>query len=146
MNILLIQRFGVYHWQDYTFKDGTSKDKFFIALNCKIDDKTINLVLPTSQYEKRYEGSSYYLMDTVIVEHGESQYFTKKTVIDLKNIQNLKSNEIKIDNIDYKGVLEQNICNGVEQTIKNSKLLSPIAIRELLCMSDLSSSDMDAKY
>jgi hypothetical protein len=137
MSLLIIQRFGVYHWESFTFEDASTKDKFFIALNCTIGDKVLNLVLPTSQYEKRYENSPYYLMDTVIVEDGLSKYFSKKTVVDLKNIQQIHANKIKIENINYKGILEQNICDAIVNTIKKSKLLSQKKIVELLCESEM---------
>ena len=136
MSLLIIQRFGVYHWESFVFEDGTSKDKFFIALNCNIGDKEINLVLPTSQFYKRYENSTHYLMDTVIIEECESGFFSKKTVIDLKNIHQIKSNECNIANINYKGVLESYICMQIEDTIKNSILLTKKRIKELLCMSE----------
>lgn len=102
MSILVIQRFGVYHCENFQFEDGTSKNKFFIALNCSIKDSSINLVLPTSQYEKHYENSNYYLMDTVIIQDSQSTYFDKKTVIDLKNIHAVNSNILSTNHIIYK--------------------------------------------
>jgi len=137
MSLLIIQRFGVYHWESFVFEDGTSKDKFFIALNCSMGDKEINLVLPTSKYEKRYENTTHYRMDTVIVEQGESKYFSKKTVIDLKNIHQIKSNEFNMANINYKGLLEHDVCSKMEDTIKNSILLTKKRIKELLCRGEL---------
>jgi hypothetical protein len=48
---LLIHRASVFKWFDYTFGNGDSKDKFFITLNCSINDFPINAVLPTSQHD-----------------------------------------------------------------------------------------------
>ena len=133
MSLLIIQRFGVYHWESFLFSDGSSKDKFFIALNCIIGDVEINLVLPTSQFETKYKNNSNYLRDTVVLSENESQFFIKKTVIDFKNIHQIKSNELKMSNITYKGILESEICKRIEDIIKNSKLLSKKRIKELLC-------------
>lgn len=133
MNLLIVQRFGVYHWESFLFTDGSSKDKFFIALNCSIGDIEINLVLPTSQFESKYENNPSYLMDSVVLNQNESKLFSKKTVIDFKNMHQIKSNELKISKIAYKGLLESDICKRIEDTIKNSKLLTKKRIRELLC-------------
>ncbi len=51
MSILIIQRGSLFHWENYEFEDNSKKNKYFIALNCKIQDSEINLVLPTSKIE-----------------------------------------------------------------------------------------------
>ena len=95
MSLFIVQRFGVYHWESFLFTDGSSKDKFFVALNCTIGDIEINLVLPTSQYETKYENNARYLIDTVVMDKNESKFFVKKTVIDFKNIHQIKSTVLK---------------------------------------------------
>lgn len=134
--MIFLQRFGVYHWQAFPFSDGSDKDKYFIALNCTLKDQQISLVLPTSRYEK-YQGNSIYLRDTVIIEEATSQYFHKKTVIDLKNIQNLAQARIQQaivhGKVNYLGLLETKFCQEIEKIIENSMLLSPIHIAQLLC-------------
>jgi len=135
---VLVVRGGVYHWQSYQFKDKTQRDKFFISLNCKIDCEPFWLVLPTSQYEKQYQGSQKRLIDTLILEPHESQYFPKKTVIDLKNLKDVCPNELKNainqQKINYIGLLEKPIFERLEQTIKQALTLSPILINQLLCI------------
>lgn len=54
MDILFINHFGVYHWNEYVFEDNSSKDKFWIALTCTINQKEYHAILPTSQTEKFY--------------------------------------------------------------------------------------------
>jgi len=134
--MIFLQRFGVYHWQTFTFSDGSERDKYFIALNCTLKDQQIPLVLPTSRYEK-YHGNEIYLRDTVVIEGMQSEYFHRKTVIDLKNIQHLTKINIEqaIQNgkVNYLGLLEDQFCQEIEQVIENSMLLSPVAIAQLLC-------------
>jgi hypothetical protein len=72
--MFLIQRFGVYHWKSFEFEDNTQKDKYFITLNCKLNDMEIALVLPISQIEK-YQKFKNRIIDTVIINQNESKYF-----------------------------------------------------------------------
>lgn len=133
MSMFIINRFGVYHWTNFLFEDGTSKDKYFISLNCTIDDQDILVVLPTSQFDKKYKDSDYYLQDTVIIEADTSIYFDKKTVIDFKNIKTVNHQNINENLVNYKGLLEKDIIKEIETTIANSKLLTDKQIKTLLC-------------
>jgi hypothetical protein len=130
-----IVRFGVYHWRSFTFEDGTSKDKFFIALNCQIGDKSITIVLPTSQVEK-YRAKGW-LIDTVVIEVGESSYFSKKTLIDLKNCKTYDRDNIEKaegqNMIRYLGLLEEPLRERIEDAIENAYTLAPHEIKRLLC-------------
>jgi len=129
----LILRFGVYHWKSFEFEDGTSKDKYFIAFNCKLDDLEISIVLPTSQIEK-YTGTR--LIDTVLVNRQESQYFSKDTLIDLKNIKVYEREKIEIalngGKIQYLGILEKFLIKRIKDAITNAVTLSPKVKRKLL--------------
>lgn len=130
-------RGGVYHWQSFQFEDQTQRDKFFISLNCEIDSKPFWLVLPTSQYEKHYQGKPQRLVDTLVIEPLESQFFQKKTVIDLKNLKDVCPNElqnaINQQKVTYVGLLEKAILERLEQTIEHAFTLSPAFIDQLLC-------------
>jgi len=142
---ILIHRWGVYHWEDFRFSDGSSKNKYWIALVCKIinpktgSEHLIPSLIPTSQWEK-YSSHSRWLIDTVVLEPGESRFFSKKTILDLKNIQWVKEetiqNAIKLKKLTYLGVLESNIVQKVEDAIKNAETLSPNVIRILLCEAE----------
>jgi hypothetical protein len=134
---VLIVRGGIYHWQSFQFEDQTQRDKYFIALNCEIDSEPFWLVLPTSQYEKHYQGKPQRLVDTLVLEPLESQHFSKKTIIDLKNLKDVCPNElqnaIKQQKVSYVGLLEETILERLEQTIENALTLSPALIDQLLC-------------
>lgn len=130
-------RGGVYHWQAFQFEDKTKRDKFFISLNCEIDSDPFWLVLPTSQYEKQYLNYSQRLIDTLVLEPDESQYFPRKTVIDLKNLKDVCPTElqqaINQQKVRYIGLLEIAILERLEQTIEKAFTLSPALIDQLLC-------------
>jgi len=134
---ILIVRGGVYHWQAFQFEDQTQRDKFFISLNCEINSAPFWLVLPTSQYEKHYQGQPQRLVDTFVLEPLESQLFPKKTVIDMKNLKDVCPNElqnaINQQKVSYVGLLEKPILERLEQTIEQAYTLSPTLIDQLLC-------------
>lgn len=135
---LLIERCTVFHWDRYEFSTGQIKDKFWVTLNCKINDFPIKVVLPTSQYDNYHYSITEHLEDCVIIEKGESIYFNAdKTILDLKNI--ISEDEYKI-RIAYEdeflvklGPLEPEICARIEKKIEESELLDPFIIDELLC-------------
>jgi len=134
-----ITRGSVYLWHEYPFVDSDDvRDKYWITLNCEINDFPINAVLPTSQWNNHYYSREENLIDTVIIDKNESSFFAKKTVIDLKNI--LIEDEIRIrDGIEnnflqYKGELESEIFSRIENAIQSAITLSPIDKNEYLCL------------
>jgi len=131
----MIVRFGVYHWKDYIFDNGTTKNKYWIALNCQIKQENYYAVLPTSQIDK-YKFSTINI-DTVKIEKYESKYFAKTTILDFKNIQLNTKDEMDFilnnNKLDYKGLLESEIQEKIILCIKNSETLSELFIEELLC-------------
>jgi len=70
VDILFINRFGVYHWNEYLFEDKSSKDKFWISLTCTINQKEYHAILPTSKVDKHKFRST----DIYIIEEGKSKY------------------------------------------------------------------------
>ncbi|MEO2065250.1 MAG: hypothetical protein ABGX17_01965 [Desulfurobacteriaceae bacterium] len=139
---VLIYRWGVYHWEDFRFKDGSSKDKYWIALVCKVihpktgSEELIPSLIPTSQWEK-YKAHPRWLIDTVVLEPGESKFFPKRTILDLKNIQWVKEETVyhalKNRKLTYLGTLEESIIIRVEKAIREAETLSPKDIKILLC-------------
>jgi len=138
-NNLYVERCTVFKWYDYTFHEtGEIRDKYWITLNCKINDFPINVILPTSQYNNNYYTNPINLIDCIIINKGESQYFdAEKTILDLKNI--IKEEKYTIEEA-YQdkylirlGSLESDICSKIEDTIKNSDLLEQHIINKLLC-------------
>lgn len=138
-NTLIIYRCTIFHWKDYQFSDtGEYKDKYWLTLNCKINEFPINIILPTSQYDNHHYSHDINLVDCVIIEKGESQYFNKeKTILDLKNV--IKEDEYKI-RTGYEegflvelGPLEDNLCSRLEKAIEDSDTLDEYEIDELLC-------------
>jgi len=133
---VIITRFGVYHWGKFEFEDGTSKDKFFITLNCRSGDREISIVLPTSQVEKWLDGPRP-TVDTVIIEDGESEHFSVRTLIDLKNIIVKEKEEIEgavaVGKVEYVGLLEKPLQERIVRAIKEARTLSKKDIRRLLC-------------
>jgi len=134
--MFFIQRFGVYHWEKFAFEDNTSKDKYFITLNCTLSDVDIALVLPTSQIEK-YQKFKNRLIDTIIIKENESRYFKKQTLIDLKNIKYFEAvaiyEAVEKGKITYLGLLEEHISKRIEDAIKLAITLSPKVKKALLC-------------
>jgi len=99
-------------------------------------EQLIPSLIPTSQWEK-YNSNPKWLIDTVVLEPGESKLFPKKTILDLKNIQWV-SEESVLDalqqgKLTHKGILEENIRQKVEDAIRNAYTLSPREIKILLC-------------
>ena len=134
--MFFIQRFGVYHWKSFEFEDNIKKDKYFITLNCKLNDKDIALVLPTSQVEK-YKRFENRLIDTIIIKANESKFFSKDTLIDLKNIKYFEAiaiyEAVEKSKINYLGLLETCLCDRIEKAIKEAFTLSPKLKKQLLC-------------
>jgi len=134
--MFFIQRFGVYHWESFEFEDNTKKDKYFIALNCKLNDREIALVLPTSQIDK-YQKIVSRLIDTIIITSSESNFFKKDTLIDLKNIKYFEAVAIyeagEKGKINYLGLLEEELIKRIEKAIKEAITLSPKIKKQLLC-------------
>lgn len=134
--MFFIQRFGVYHWKSFEFEDDTQKDKYFITLNCKLNDIEIALVLSTSQV-KKYQKLKNRMIDTIIINPNESQYFKKLTLIDLKNIKYYEAaaiyRAVEKSKITYLGLLEKELCNRIEQAIKEAVTLSNKIKAQLLC-------------
>jgi len=133
MEIFFINRFGVYHWKEYVFEDGTSKDKYWVSLNCMINQKEYHAVLPTSKVEKH----KFNTIDTLIIPSGSSIHFKVDTLLDFKKLK--INNKIEIEkaftnnNFTYLGLLEQELQKKIEDTILNSETLSQILIDTLLC-------------
>jgi len=134
--MFFIQRFGVYHWKSFIFEDNTKKDKYFITLNCKLSDKEIALILPTSQVEK-YKSVSNRLIDTIIIKANESRFFKKDTLIDLKNIKYFEANliyeAVEKGKVNYLGILEKELIQRMENSIKEAITLSKKFKNQLLC-------------
>jgi len=134
--MFFIQRFGVYHWKSFEFEDNTKKDKYFITLNCKLNDRDIALVLPTSQVEK-YNQFPSRLVDTIIINSNESRFFKKNTLIDLKNIKYFEAiaiyEAVEQGKINYLGLLEKDICDRIEKAIQEAITLSKKLKNQLLC-------------
>ena len=129
---IIINRFGIYHWEEYSFEDNTKKDKYWIALNCSIDEVEYYAILPTSQI-KRY----YNKIDILYIHSLESKYFSKDTILDFKNIKINSKDEIErvfsSGKLVYKGLLEKSIRDKIEQTIKDAQTLTQDEINNLLC-------------
>jgi hypothetical protein len=134
--MFFIQRFGVYHWKNFEFEDNTKKDKYFITLNCNLNDKEIALVLPTSQVEK-YNNFPNRLIDTIIISSNESRFFKKDTLIDLKNIKYFEAmaiyDAVERGKINYLGLLEEKLTKKIEKAIKEAITLSPKLKKQFLC-------------
>ena len=133
MELLFINRFGVYHWKEYIFEDKTTKDKYWISLNCMINQKEYHAVLPTSKVEK----NKFNTIDTLIIEANSSIFFKVDTLLDFKTLKTNNKNEIEkaFENskFAYLGLLEKEIQDKIEDTILNSETLSQILINTLLC-------------
>lgn len=137
MEILFINRFGVYHWKQYLFEDKSLKDKYWISLNCTIHQKEYYAILPTSQIKKH----KFNTIDTFILEADRSQYFKITTLLDFKNIKINSKTEIEKaftdGKFEYLGLLEKELQNEVENVIADSVTLSEMLINTLLCKESI---------
>ena len=141
-NTLVITRGSVFKWYEYEFSADSNeyetRDKFWITLNCKINDFPINAVLPTSQYDNHYYSNAVHMIDTVVINRGESVYFNAdKTIIDLKNIieedEYLIREAYEADYLTYLGNLEPDLLTRIENAIQNAQELDLFKIDEYLC-------------
>lgn len=134
-----IKRGSVYLWHQYPFTNSKDvKDKYWITLNCLVNDFPINAILPTSQWDNHYYTKKDNRIDTVIFEKNESEFFKKKTVIDLKNIIFEEESRVRegIENnfLKYQGLLEDNLFKRIEEAIRGAVTLSKIKKNEYLCI------------
>jgi hypothetical protein len=146
MDLSSIARGSVFIWFQYTFEDGSQKDKYIITLNCNIKNSNINTfknnhiyaVLTTSKYKKHYENNSNNMIDVVIVNKDECRFFKEeKTVIDLKKII-LKETEnfekaIQDNRLKFLGLLEPDIFKKIENEIEEAFTISSQDKDILLC-------------
>lgn len=138
-DVLHIVRGSIYYWTQYRFKENEedSRNKYWVTLNCKVNDFPMNIVLPTSQVDKSYYDNPDNMRDTVVIEANESEYFHKKTFIDLKNI--VYEHQTTIEEawdagyLKYQGNLEGYLFDRIENAIRNAITLSPMDKKELLC-------------
>lgn len=134
--MLLINRLSIFHHKDFEFEDGSSKDKYILTLNCNVHGKDVSFILPTSNVTT-YEKNSNLKYDTVFIQPSESQFFSKTTVIDLKQIQSRPRASFEEKHqkglLTYKGVLEADIAIRIENTIRNAITLSPVEKKTYLC-------------
>jgi len=97
----------------------------------------MNIVLPTSQVDKHYYNNPDNMRDTVVIEINESEYFYKKTLIDLKTIIYERRATIEeawdAGYLKYQGKLESHLFDRIENTIRNSIMLSLVEKKEFLC-------------
>ena len=99
--------------------------------------------MPTHRY-KKYERNRKWLIDTVILKPNESEFFKKKTVIDLKNIFFVKENEflktVQNGKLVYKSILGKDIINA--ETL-SSKDIMRLFVRNRLTFALLSTSETE---
>lgn len=138
-NSLIIHRCTIFKWEEYRFQDtGEIKDKYWITLNCKLNEFPINVILPTSQWDNHCYSKKNHMIDCVIIERGESKYFNaEKTILDLKNIISEEEHKVREAFEDgflcELGSLENNLVERLEKAINDSETLEPFFIDELLC-------------
>jgi len=138
-DILVIKRGSIYYWNNYEFNANAddNRNKYWLTLNCIVNDFPVNIVLPTSQINNHFYSQQDNLIDTVIIEANESQFFNKKTILDLKNITHEYEEVIKDAWGDgflrYLGELESKLFTRVETAIRNAITISPMDKREFLC-------------
>lgn len=141
-DFLYVKRFSVFYWKDYEFQDGSgSRDKFIITLNCEANEFPLTIILPTSNERGSYYSNAENLVDCVLIDIGESEFFTyqdKKTIIDLKNILFEDKEFIlaahNLNELTFKGILEVNLQNRIKTAITNSITLDEYETDKLLCV------------
>lgn len=138
-DILHVVRGAIYYWSNYPFNenDEDNRNKYWITLNCEVNAEPINVVLPTSQTNSRYYCNPDNMIDTIIIKEDESKYFSKKTIIDLKNIKNEHIDDIEeawdLGYLKYYGNLEVHLFERIEEAIRNAVTISPLDKKEYLC-------------
>lgn len=140
-NSLIIHRCSVFKWEEYRFNTGEIRDKYWITLNCKLNEFPINVILPTSQWDNHYYNKENHMIDCLVIKGGESQYFNaEKTILDLKNIISEEEHKVR-EAFEYGflcelGPLEDNLVERLEKAIKDAETLDQFFIDELLCQKN----------
>ena len=79
------------------------------------------------------------MIDTIRIVPGESRFFSRETIIDLKNIQwnseELINKAIQNEKLKYIGKLEDSIVKKIEQAIEEAETI-PSKIKKFLLCSD----------
>lgn len=140
-NFLFIKRFSVYYWKDYEFQDNNKeRNKFIITLNCEANEFPLSIILPTSKDDEYFYSQPKNLIDCVLFDIGESEFFTykkNKTIVDLKNIYKEDKEFITAahqeNELIFKGILEVDLQNRIIQAIEDSITLDEYEIDKLLC-------------
>jgi len=138
---LFIERFSVYFWKDYQFQDSAEyKDKFVITMNCVVSEFPLTIILPTSKINGAFYSKPDNLVDCVIIDVGESKFFTYrdvKTVIDLKNIVEEDKEFIEAayseGEFQFLGILEVELQKRIIKAIEDSITLEEYLVNKYLC-------------
>ncbi len=83
----------VLFWKGYPFSDGTVGDKMVLLLSDCVGDKCYVTVLPTSQIQHYITGRRE-LVDTICFPKGDSTWFDRDTVVDLKRIKEVSVEDL----------------------------------------------------
>lgn len=114
-------------WKDFTFSDGTTRDKLVLILSKCVDDSYFVIALPTSKIDGYITGSRSFI-DTVCFPKDSIPCFGKDTVIDLKNLQHVDA--VKLSAVFGKQVnlsrieLPEEALSQVLEAVKAAKTLT----------------------
>lgn len=140
-NHLFIKRFSVFYWMNYAFEDSSEeRHKYIITLNCVDNEFPLTIILPTSKDNGAFYSNLKNLIDCVTINIGESEFFRYKdhnTIIDLRNIKTKNQNIIEAihseGELQYKGILEQELQDRITEAIENSLTIDDYLIDKYLC-------------
>jgi len=126
---------------NYEFEDANEeRHKYIITLNCVDNEFPLTIILPTSKDDGAFYSNPANLIDCVIINAGESEFFTYKdhnTIIDLRKIKTENQNNVEaIHNegeLQYQGILEQKLQDRITNAIENSLTIDGHIIDKYLC-------------
>lgn len=140
-NTLFIERFSVFYWENYEFHNGSpERNKFIITLNCSVNEFPLAIILPTSKEDGAFYSNPVNLIDCVIINIGESTFFTyrdKNTIVDLRNICTEDKDIIQTvheeGELQFQGILEIALQDRIIEAIEESLTLDKYLIDKYLC-------------
>lgn len=130
-----LSRGSILFWRGYPFRDGTVGDKMVLLLSECVEDRCYVVVLPTSQIQHYVTGRRE-MVDTVCFPKGESSWFEKDTVVDLKRYDEVSVEDLAphfVSGAAKKiGELDGTDMTKIIEVVKNAETLSPRVQKHIL--------------
>ncbi len=113
---------AVLHWKDFTFEDGTTKNKYFVVLGAKPASDCL-MAIATSQPKRRsYQPGCHANEGYFHIPGGSKDYFPKDTWLLLMEFQILRLAEVVSAGVQkvltVEGTLRQQLANEIRNCLR----------------------------